>query len=144
MSRLKLLIVDDSNVIRRAIEKYLNAGQTGGNSAEPAKNSYELVGTAGDGETALRMFSLYKPDLVTLDITMPRMDGLSCLEKMLSLKPGAKILVISALKDPSTGLKALKKGAAGFLLKPFTAEQLRAEVEAITPAVSPAASAAEV
>jgi two-component system chemotaxis response regulator CheY len=57
------------------------------------------------------------------------MDGLTCLEKMLAIKPDAKILVISALKDPVTGLQALKKGARGFLPKPFTAAELRREIE---------------
>ncbi|MDR2028332.1 MAG: response regulator [Treponema sp.] len=114
---MKLLIVDDSNIMRRAIEKYLEAKR------------FTLVGTAADGETALRLFSQFLPDLVTLDITMPRMDGLTCLEKMLAIKPEAKILIISALKDSVTGLQALKKGAKGFLPKPFTAAELQREIE---------------
>jgi two-component system chemotaxis response regulator CheY len=59
---------------------------------------------------------------------MPKMDGLSCLEKMIKIKPDTKILIISALKGASTGLQALKKGAKGFLPKPFTAEQLQKEI----------------
>jgi two-component system chemotaxis response regulator CheY len=116
---VKLLIVDDSNIMRRAIEKYLEQKQ------------FTLVGAAADGESAIQMFSQFLPDLVTLDITMPKMDGLTCLEKMLSIKPDAKILVISALKDPVTGLQALKKGARGFLPKPFTAQALQQEIEDI-------------
>jgi two-component system chemotaxis response regulator CheY len=116
---MKLLIVDDSNIMRKAIEKYLERKQ------------FTLVGSAGDGESALQMFSQFLPDLVTLDITMPRMDGLTCLEKMLAIKPDAKILVVSALKDPVTGLQALKKGAKGFLSKPFTAQELQQEIEEI-------------
>jgi two-component system chemotaxis response regulator CheY len=114
---MKLLIVDDSNIMRRAIEKYLES------------KHFTLVGTAADGEAAVRLFSQYLPDLVTLDITMPKMDGLTCLEKMLSIKPEAKILVVSALKDHVTGLQALKKGAKGFLPKPFTAAELQREIE---------------
>ncbi|MDR2747621.1 MAG: response regulator [Treponema sp.] len=116
---MKLLIVDDSNIMRRAIEKYLEHKQ------------FTLVGTAADGEAALRIFSQSLPDLVTMDITMPRMDGLTCLDKMLAIKPDAKILVISALKDPVTGLQALKKGAVGFLPKPFTAAELQKEIEEV-------------
>jgi two-component system chemotaxis response regulator CheY len=116
---MKLLIVDDSNIMRRAIEKYLGVKQ------------FTLVGTAADGETALRLFSQFLPDVVTLDITMPRMDGITCLERMLAIKPEAKILIISALKDSVTGLQALKKGAKGFLPKPFTAAELQREVEDI-------------
>ncbi|MDR2314629.1 MAG: response regulator [Spirochaetaceae bacterium] len=116
---MKLLIVDDSNIMRRAIEKYLEHKQ------------FTLVGAAADGEAALRIFSQALPDLVTMDITMPRMDGLTCLDKMLAIKPDVKILVISALKDPVTGLQALKKGAVGFLAKPFTAAELQKEVEEV-------------
>jgi two-component system chemotaxis response regulator CheY len=116
---MKLLIVDDSNIMRRAIEKYLENKQ------------FVLAGAAADGEAALRMFSQFLPDVVTLDITMPKMDGLTCLEKMLAIKPDARVLVISALKDPVTGLQALKKGARGFLPKPFTAAELQKEIEDI-------------
>jgi two-component system chemotaxis response regulator CheY len=114
---MKLLIVDDSNIMRRAIEKYLEVKR------------FTLVGTAGDGETALRLFSQFLPDVVTLDITMPKMDGLTCLEKMLAIKPEAKILIVSALKDSVTGLQALKKGARGFLPKPFTAADIQKEID---------------
>lgn len=114
---MKLLIADDSNIMRRAIEKYL------------ADKRFTLVGSAGDGETALRLFSQFRPDVVTLDITMPKMDGLTCLEKMLAIKPTAKILIVSALRDSLTGLQALKKGAKGFLPKPFTAEELQMEID---------------
>lgn len=116
---MKLLIVDDSNIMRRAIEKYLS------------EFSLELVGTAGNGEQALELFKKYKPDLVTLDITMPKLDGLSCLKEMMSLDRSAKVLIISALKDPTTGLNALKLGARGFLSKPFTQNQLKEEIKAI-------------
>jgi two-component system chemotaxis response regulator CheY len=113
---MKLLIVDDSNIMRRAIEKYLTDFHL------------ELAGTAGDGEAALVLFRRHLPDLVTLDITMPRMDGLSCLEAMLAIKADTKVLVISALKDPATGLAALRKGAKGFLAKPFTQAELQTEI----------------
>jgi two-component system chemotaxis response regulator CheY len=116
---MKLLIVDDSNIMRRAIEKYLS------------DFNLELVGTAGDGEAAVALFLQHLPDMVTLDITMPKMDGLACLDEIMKIKPTAKVLVISALKDPATGLQALKKGAKGFLSKPFTKDELRIEFEAI-------------
>ncbi|MDR1894612.1 MAG: response regulator [Spirochaetales bacterium] len=116
---MKLLIVDDSHIMQRAIGKYLE------------NDHFTLVGSASDGEAAMQMFSQYLPDVVTLDITMPKMDGLTCLEKMLSLKPDAKILIVSALKDSITGLQALKKGAKGFLAKPFTAAELQNEIDEI-------------
>ncbi len=116
---MKLLIVDDSNIMRRAIEKYL------------ADFKLELVGTAADGESALALFRRFLPDLVTLDITMPRMDGLACLDEIMKIRPTTRVLVISALKDPATGLAALRKGARGFLPKPFTQSELQAEITAL-------------
>jgi two-component system, chemotaxis family, chemotaxis protein CheY len=114
---MKLLIVDDSNIMRRAIEKYLD------------EFKLHCVGTAGDGESALLLFREHLPDIVTLDITMPKMDGLSCLDSIMKIKPDTKVLVISALKDPATGILAIKKGAKGFLPKPFTQKELRDEMQ---------------
>lgn len=116
---MKLMIVDDSKIMRRAIEKYLK------------EFNLKLVGTAGDGKEALDLCKLTKPDIVTLDITMPKMDGLACLQEILKVLPNTKVLVISALKDAATGLKALKLGAKGFLPKPFTADDLKEEIKTL-------------
>lgn len=116
---MKLLIVDDSNIMRRAIEKYA------------APLGLELIGTAGNGREALLLFEQLRPDLVTLDITMPLMDGLSCLYEMMKINPHAKVIVISALSDQATGLKALKLGARSFLPKPFTEKQLAEELRLV-------------
>lgn len=116
---MRLLIVDDSNIMRKAIEKYLR------------RFSFDLVGTARNGREALDLFRRHQPDFVTLDITMPELDGLACLTEMRSDRPQTRILVISALSDPMTGLEAVKRGANGFLSKPFTAEALATEVEQI-------------
>ena len=114
---MKLLIVDDSNIMRRAIEKYLS------------ELDLEIIGTAGDGQTALELFKEKLPDLVTLDITMPQMDGLECLKEILQIKPDTKVLIISALKDPATGMKAMQLGAKGFLAKPFSQDLLLEEIK---------------
>lgn len=114
---MKLLIVDDSNIMRKAIAKYLQ------------EFGLQCVGSAEDGEIAIKMFREYLPDVVTLDITMPKMDGLSCLDEIMKIKPDTKVIVISALKDPATGILAIKKGASGFLPKPFTPEELCAEMQ---------------
>lgn len=117
---MKLLIVDDSNIMRRAIEKYTSS------------LGLEIVGTAGNGKDALKIFSDTQPDLVTLDITMPQMDGLTCLGEMMKIRPQAKVIVISALSDQITGLKALKTGARSFLPKPFTEKQIIDEIKLVT------------
>jgi two-component system, chemotaxis family, chemotaxis protein CheY len=109
---LKLLIVDDSNVIRRRIER----------SQQIAR--LEVVGLASDGVAALEEFRRTDPDVVTMDITMPQMDGIECVERLVAMKPHVLILVVSALADKATAVEAMEKGANGFLNKPFTDRQL--------------------
>lgn len=116
---MKLMIVDDSSIMRRAIGKYLTP------------LNLDLVATASNGQEAIDQFKVTLPDLVTLDITMPQMDGLTCLGQLLALKPSVKVIVISALTDPATGLKALKMGAKSFLPKPFTEAQLAEEIRRV-------------
>jgi two-component system chemotaxis response regulator CheY len=108
----KLMIVDDSNIMRRRIER----SQT--------FEEIELVGTAANGLEALEMFRKMDPDVVTMDLTMPQMDGIECIENLVRIKPAVRILVISALADKATAVEAMEKGANGFLNKPFTDRQL--------------------
>jgi len=110
---MKLLIVDDSSVMRRTIEKNL------------AGYDLEIVGMASDGLEAIEMVKSKQPDVVTLDITMPHMDGLTCLEHLMKIAPNTKVMVITALADKLTGLLALDKGARGYLFKPINAEELK-------------------
>jgi two-component system, chemotaxis family, chemotaxis protein CheY len=108
----KLMIVDDSNIMRRRIER------------SQQFDELELVGTAGNGVEALEMFRKTDPDVVTMDLTMPQMDGIECISKLVAMKPAVRILVISALADKATAVEAMEKGANGFLNKPFTDRQL--------------------
>jgi two-component system chemotaxis response regulator CheY len=108
----KLLIVDDSNIMRRRIER------------SQQFDSLEVVGTAANGVEAIELFTRMDPDVVTMDITMPHMDGIECIERLVSMKPEVRILVISALADKATAVEAMEKGANGFLNKPFTDRQL--------------------
>lgn len=109
---LKLLIVDDSNIMRRRIER------------SQQFEELQVVGTAGNGIEALEMFHKTNPDVVTMDLTMPQMDGIECISKLVQLKPAVRILVISALADKATAVEAMERGANGFLNKPFTDRQL--------------------
>ena len=109
---VKLLIVDDSNIMRRRIER------------SQQFEELKVVGTAGNGVEALEMFRKTDPDMVTMDLTMPQMDGIECISKLVQLKPAIRILVISALADKATAVEAMERGANGFLNKPFTDRQL--------------------
>jgi len=108
----KLMIVDDSNIMRRRIER------------SQQFEELELVGTASNGVEAIEMFRKMDPDVITMDLTMPQMDGIECIENIVKLKPAVRILVISALADKATAVEAMEKGANGFLNKPFTDRQL--------------------
>ncbi len=109
---LKLMIVDDSNIMRRRIER------------SQRFEELELVGTAGNGLEALELFKKTDPDVVTMDITMPQMDGIECIARLVAMKPAVRILVVSALADKATAVEAMERGANGFLNKPFTDRQL--------------------
>jgi two-component system chemotaxis response regulator CheY len=113
VENLRILIVDDSSVIRRSIERYL---RNQGIEAE--------FHSAGDGETAIDQVEEHRPHIMTLDITMPEMDGLECLEEVLKIDENLKVLIISALADTDTAVEALSRGAMDFVTKPFTAEEL--------------------
>lgn len=112
---LTLMIVDDSMVFRNRIARLVSVGTLA---------HVSVVAQAENGVRALEYAARYKPDLVTMDLTMPVMDGPACLAALKTSLPNARIMVVSALSDRSTALKALSKGAHGFLLKPFSDEQL--------------------
>ena len=111
----KLMVVDDSMVFRNRIARL---------AADPRLPRLQLVAMAENGEEAIAQARHHRPDLVTMDLTMPRMDGPACLEVLREQLPEARILVVSALSDRATALKALAKGAHGFLLKPFSDDQM--------------------
>lgn len=111
----RLMIVDDSSVVRTRIARLLT---------NPRLADMEICGLAGDGERAIELAREQKPDLVTMDLTMPNMDGEAAIEALVGLFPNLRILVVSALSDKATALRAIVKGAHGFVLKPFRDEEL--------------------
>jgi len=115
--KLKLMICDDSNIIRRKIERELKIDRL------------QVISTASNGRLAVEAFRKEPADVVTMDITMPEMDGIECVEKLVGIKPDVLILIISALSDKATAIEALKRGANGFLCKPFTDKQLTDALE---------------
>lgn len=109
---MKMLIVDDSLIVRRKIERETN------------RADLKTIYSANDGEEAVKVFKRFKPELVTMDLTMPKMEGTECVKELISINPSTVILVISALADKATAIKAVKHGAYGFLCKPFTETEL--------------------
>lgn len=108
----KILVVDDAAFMRLSLRTML------------AKNGHEVVGEAENGRLAVDRYREFKPDLVTMDITMPDMDGIRAVKEILKLDPKAKILMISALGQEAMVREAVVSGARGFLVKPFLEEAL--------------------
>jgi len=113
---MKFMVVDDSDVIRTKIRNVLS-------------EDFELVGTAGNGVEAVEQFKELRPQFITLDITMPLMDGIETIQALLDIDDSVRILVVSALADKATLIKAMTLGAYGFLCKPFSDLDLADAIE---------------
>lgn len=106
----KILIVDDAAFMRMMIKDILT------------KNGYEVVAEAANGVEAVELYKSHQPDLVTMDITMPEMDGVDALKNIKSIDPNAKVVMISAMGQESMVKESILAGASGFLVKPFKEE----------------------
>lgn len=115
----RILIADDSTVMRRSLSLILTKG------------GHTIVGQAINGDQAFSLYSQYKPDLVTMDITMPGMDGIESLQKILKNYPQAKIIMISALDQKKMILEAIECGAKHYLVKPFKDDKVLATVNEV-------------
>ncbi len=103
----RVLIVDDAAFMRLMLKKIVMVA------------GHEVVGEAGDGETAVSMFRELSPDLTTLDITMPDKDGIQVLREILSIDPAARVVMCSALGQQAKVVESMKIGARDFVVKPF-------------------------
>jgi len=103
----KVLIVDDAMVIRMMLRDILE------------KNNFEVVGEAKDGFEAEKLYAELKPDIVTMDISMPQCDGIQAVKLIKQNDPNARVVMISALGQKEQVLEAIKSGAKDFIVKPF-------------------------
>ena len=97
-----------------------------------SKNGYEVVGEAENGMKAVEKFAELRPDLVTMDITMPEMDGISAVKAIKKIDPKAKIVMCSAMGQQAMVIEAIQAGARDFIVKPFQADRV---LEAVRKAV---------
>jgi len=111
----RLLIVDDSMIVRNRIMRLCSA---------PAFQNVKIVGLAANGVQAMAMARKNLPTLVTMDLTMSELDGEQCIAELAKLLPETRILVVSALADKATALRAIRRGAHGFIHKPFRDDEL--------------------
>ena len=117
----KILIVDDAKFMRTMLTGILQKG------------GHEVVGEAGNGEEAVQLYAQLKPELVTMDITMPDMDGITAVQKIRESDPNAKVIMCSAMGQQAMVIEAIQSGAKDFIVKPFQADRV---VEAVTKAIS--------
>ena len=108
----RILIVDDAAFMRMMIKNIL------------IKNGFEVVGEASDGAQAVDKYKELKPDLVTMDITMPEMDGIAALKVIREFDPNAKVVMCSAMGQQAMVIDAIQAGAKDFIVKPFQADRV--------------------
>jgi two-component system chemotaxis response regulator CheY len=100
-----VLIADDSSFMRNKLKQII-------------KQNYQVLAEAKDGEEAINYFKNYKPDIVLLDLTMPKVDGLRALKEIMKMDANAKVVVFSAWATKYTMIEALQSGAKDFIIKP--------------------------
>ncbi|MBO2518749.1 MAG: response regulator [Firmicutes bacterium] len=120
---MRVLVVDDTAFMRLTLRRTLE------------RFGHEVVGEAADGEEAVQLYQELRPDLVTMDITMPKMDGITAIREIRKIDPRAKIIVCSAMGQKPMVIEALEAGAQDFLVKPFDAERVREAIERLNGAV---------
>lgn len=107
-----VLMVDDSKISRKILRAILE------------ENDYEIIGEAENGEEGFLKYKELKPDLVTMDITMPKMDGIESLSLIKKENENAKVVVITAAGQREKMIEAVKRGADEFITKPFDKEEI--------------------
>lgn len=113
----KILIVDDAAFMRMMIKNIL------------IKEGYDVVGEAENGAQAIEKYKELNPDLVTMDITMPEMDGISAVKEIMKINKGAKVVMCSAMGQQAMVIDAIQAGAKDFIVKPFQPDRV---IEAIS------------
>ena len=113
----KALIVDDAAFMRMMLREILT------------KSGYEIADEAVNGKEAVEKYQSSKPDFVTLDITMPEMDGIEALKEIMKVDPGATVIMCSAIGQQANVLEAIKSGAKDFIVKPFQPERVLESVK---------------
>jgi len=119
MARVRILVADDADFMYEMLENLID------------KNRFEVVGYAADGEEAVKKYKELTPDLVTMDILMPRMNGIKSIKEIRHMNPRARILVISALSDPDLVKEAMTAGASDYITKPFSVSDLKARISKV-------------
>lgn len=117
---MKVLLVDDAAFVRMSLKKILDDMALG----------FEYI-EAGDGEDAIEKYKIYSPDLVIMDITMPKMDGITAVGRIKEIDDNAKIIMCSSMEYQEKVLDAITAGAKDFIIKPYEAAKVAKSVKAV-------------
>ena len=115
----KVLIVDDASVVRLMIKKALKEGD------------FEIVGEAVNGIDALTKYKELRPDIVTMDITMPEADGIQATKDIIAFDENAKVVIMSGIEQKEMLWQAIKAGAASYIVKPFENDRVLATLNEV-------------
>ncbi|WP_040288997.1 response regulator [Alicyclobacillus hesperidum] len=113
----RILVVDDAAFMRMMLRNIL------------VSHGHEVVGEAADGNQAVERYQECKPDLVTMDLTMPNVDGIQAIKKILYVDPDARIIVCSAMGQQAMVIEAIQAGAKDFIVKPFQIDRVISAVD---------------
>lgn len=116
---IKVLIVDDAAFLRMQLRTIFE------------KCGAEVVGEAENGEECLQQYGILKPDLVTLDITMPDVDGITVLKQLKEKHPEANVVMCSAMSHPDKFIASIQSGAFDFIVKPFNSDKISSIVRTL-------------
>jgi NarL family two-component system response regulator LiaR len=116
---ITVLVVDDHAVVREGLRTFLQL-----------QDGLEVVGEAGDGEEAVRQAEQLRPDVILMDLVMPRLDGVGAMQELRRRLPGSRVIVLTSFADDDRLLPAIQAGAAGYLLKNVQPQELAREVRA--------------
>ncbi|MEC9488721.1 MAG: response regulator [Halanaerobium sp.] len=116
----RVLVVDDAKFMRVTLKNLLEEG------------GHEVVGEAANGVEAIEKFQELQPDIVTMDITMPEMDGIEATKKILRENPQANIIVCSAMGQKAMVVEAIQAGAKDFVVKPIKADKMQGALAKLT------------
>lgn len=115
----KILVVDDSQFIRTLLRRILTG------------RGHVIAGEANNGNEAVEKFAKLRPDLVTLDIVMPKLNGLEALKRIMQIDPQAKVVMVTALGQEPLAIESVKLGASDYIVKPFKPDQVVESVEKV-------------
>lgn len=115
----KIMVVDDAVFMRTMMKEILKS------------EGFEIVAEAANGEEAVQLYKQVKPDVVTMDITMPEMDGVDALAAIKKIDPQAKVIMCSAMGQQEMVIRAIKAGAMDFIVKPIQKDRVIAAVKKV-------------